>query len=107
MPFYVLATVPLMEKLSSAHQVRYADDATAFGSVIEVKNCWDEVNTHGPGFGYFVNPVKTWLVAREHFLPAAFSGTGLNVTHEGRPHLGSLIGSEAYINQFICEKVDL
>ena len=99
-----------MEKLSSAHHVWYADDASAFGSVIEVKNWWDEVNTHGPGFGYFVNPVKTWLVVREHCLSAAisaFSGTGVNVTHEGRPHLGSPIGSEAYINQFVCEKVDL
>ena len=107
MPFYALATVPLMEKLSSAH---HANDATAFGSVIEVKNWWDEVITHGPGFGYFVNPVKTWLVVREHCLStaiSAFSGTGVNVTHEGRPHLGSPIGSEAYINQFVREKVDL
>ena len=87
-----------------------AHNATAFGSVIEVKNWWDEVNTNGPGFGYFVNPVKIWLVVREPCLSAvisAFSGTGVNVTNEGRPHLRSPIGSEAYIIQFVCEKVDL
>ena len=78
--------------------------------LVEVKNWWDEVNTNGPGFGYFVNPVKIWLVVREPCLSAvisAFSGTGVNVTNEGRPHLRSPIGSEAYIIQFVCEKVDL
>ena len=31
MPFYALATIPLIEKLISARSVWYADDAAAFG----------------------------------------------------------------------------
>ena len=39
MPFYALSTVPLISKLTSsqARQVWYADDASAFGSIREVR----------------------------------------------------------------------
>ena len=79
MLFYALSTVPLIRRLSSADQVWYADDATASGSIAEVKSWWDDLNRLGPGFGYYVNAAKTWLVVKKQCHAAAisaFSGNG-------------------------------
>ena len=39
MPFHPLATVPLIDKLSFTRQVWYANDATAFGSISDIRTC--------------------------------------------------------------------
>ena len=35
-----------------------------------------------------------------------FKGTGINITEEGRKHLGAVIGSEEYKEEYLREKVD-
>ena len=59
MPFYALATRPLIDLLSTdtpeLRQVWYADDATAGGTLIDVKKWWDNLSTIGPAFGYYIN----------------------------------------------------
>ena len=110
MPMYALATIPLIQKLSSdVLQVWYADDATAAGKLPSVREWWNRLTTHDPAFGYFANASKTWLITKEHHLPAAqscFSGTGVNITHEGRPHLGAAIGTQEYTESFVESKVE-
>ena len=61
-----------------------------------------------PGFGYFPNVRKTWLVTKDRCHAEAetvFAGTNVKMTSEGRPYLGSAIGSNSYIKQFVEEKV--
>ena len=62
MPFYALATRPLIDSLSldvpDLRQVWYADDATAGGKLADLKKWWDNLSKIGPSFGYFVNPKK-------------------------------------------------
>ena len=56
MPYYALATVPLIKILSSHSNIRqvwYADDSVALGKISEVCQWWDTLNTQGPSFGYF------------------------------------------------------
>ena len=88
MPMYALATLPLSERLPNAvTQVWYADDACACGSIAQLRQWWECLHEIGPGYGYFVNAKKTWLVTKSSFGTAAvarFAGTGVNVTVEGR-----------------------
>lgn len=82
--------------------------ATALGSVSNLREWWDTLARLGPSYGYFPSSSKTWLVTKEGCYSkgiAAFVGTGVNVTCEGRPHLGAAVGSSAYIEQFVTEKV--
>ena len=69
---------------------------------------WDKLCKDGPGFGYFPNACKTWLVTKDKCHTEAetvFAGTNIKLTSEGRPYLGSAIGSDSYIKQFVEEKV--
>ena len=104
MPFYALATLPLICKLSkSVVQAWYADDAYACGELHDLHLWWDQVLQFGPPFGYFPNAEKTWLVVKEQFLDHArhlFSDTCINVTAEGRPYVGAAIGSRAFSENF-------
>ena len=70
---------------------------------------WDELATVGPGYGYFPNPSKTWLVTKEDCHDdtiAAFEGTNINITSAGQPYLGAALGTPTYIDQYVAEKVD-
>ena len=109
MPFYALALVPLMKRLTtSVAQVWYADDAAATEKIMNLRKWWDDISTMGPPFGYHANASKTWLVVKPEFLAeasAAFADTNVRITSEGRPYLGGAIGSEAYVKQFVAGKV--
>ena len=112
MPFYALATVPLINHLDVAEdmkQVWYADDASAFGSLASIRAWWDRLSTVGPTFGYHANPAKTWLLTKEQHLDKAkeiFQGSSVNITTHGWPYLGAPLGTSYYIQQFVKEKVN-
>ena len=58
----------------------------------------------------YVNAPKTWLVAKESVMSEAskiLSGTAVNITSHGRPYLGSPLGSQSYVEEFIQEKIEL
>ena len=111
MPMYALATIPLINRLSDSSnvvQVWYADDATASGSLSSLRNWWDKLTALGPAFGYSANATKTWLITRDtHRAKASdiFQGTQVNITSQGRPHLGAALGSQEFIDQFVTDKV--
>ena len=68
MPFYALATVPLIKKLvAPVTQIWYADDAAACGKISALRAWWDQVVSLGPSFGYFPIANKTWLVTKTQF----------------------------------------
>ena len=106
---YALATIPLIQRLkSNILQVWYADDASAVGTLSSLRAWSDKLSTIGPSFGYHANPSKTWLITKEHLIDEAqstFSDTGVNLTTEGRPYLGSPIGSEHSTNLYVTNKV--
>ena len=109
MPMYALATIPLIKKLEGNNkQVWYADDSAGVGKIPDLRTWWDKLATEGPGYGYFANPSKTWLITKEgHHANAisTFAGTGVNITPEGRPYLGTAIGSQEYVEAHTEKKV--
>jgi len=114
MPLYALAVMPVISSLAAhessrqAMQEWYADDAAAAGKIRRLRAWWDRLAAIGPDFGYYPNASKTWLIVKpssEELAKEAFAGTGVNITTEGRPYLGTPIGSEQYCLQFMDAKV--
>ena len=112
MPMYSLATLPLIEKVNpdlSVIQSWFADDATAAGSISKLRDWWDALATLGPMFGYHVNASKTHLVVKDSLLSTAsavFADTKVNITSDGRPHLGVALGTSSFTEVFVKRKVE-
>ena len=66
------------------------DDATARGTLHNLRGWWNQLLQSGPEFGYYVNASKTWLIVKEeHFALAneIFADLGVQITVDGRRHL--------------------
>ena len=112
MAMYALAMKPLIDRLQShcptVKQVWYADDATGVASCNDLRAWWDSLLEHGKGFGYHPNASKTHLIVKEQCLENAkqqFAGTNVNITVEGKRHLGAAIGARKYTEQYVIDKV--
>ena len=90
--------------------VGYADDFTAGGTVTSIKKCWNTQCKLGPKFGYHPKPSKTWLIVKNEFKEKAvkvFEGTGIKITTTGMRHLGPVIGSITYKEEYMNEKINI
>ena len=61
----------------------------------------------GPTLGYHPNEKKRWLVVKSEKLKKAndvFAGTGINITTEGRKHLGAALGQRSYVEEYVGVK---
>ena len=112
MAMYALAISPLINKLKQlcpdVKQVWYADDATGAANCTKLRGWWDELSTHGPLFGYYPNAPKTHLIVKEEHearATEAFNGTGVQITTEGKRHLGAAIGSHSFAEEYVNNKV--
>ena len=112
MAMYALAVRPLIDHLQSnspaVKQVWYADDATGAASCSALRAWWDDLLEQGKGFGYHPNASKTHLVVKAEFLEKAkelFAGTNVNITTQGKRHLGAAIGSMDFTEYYVKEKV--
>ena len=93
---------------SDAKQCWFADDASGAGTISEIKQWWDGLNTLGPDIGYFPNAKKCWIIAKpekEALVREAFKDTVINVTVEEQKHLGAVIGSRDSLQEHVNEKV--
>jgi len=110
MPFYALSTISLIRKLyNSVIHTWYADDASACGKISDLRVWWDRISVNGPPYGYLLNASKTWLAVKDCYLNSAkrtlFADTCINVTSDGRPHLGAAVRSATYTAQYVSNKV--
>ena len=115
MAMYSLSTRPLIELLAGViadqdvFQTWFADDSSALGKLAAIKIWWDTLCKHGPGFGYHPKPAKTILILKdETLMPKAleiFGDTGIKITCDGDRHLGAVIGSETFKDEYVSKKV--
>ena len=85
------------------------DPYKATGPLEEVKQWWDELRQAGPPLGYYPNSKKFWLVVKpkkEGRAKEMFAGTGINITTEGRKHLGAALSSRSYLEEYVGGKVE-
>ena len=115
MALYGLGIKPLIDNLSDTIekekciQVWYADDSSSAGEVKEMKKWWDTLCSKGPKYGYFPLASKTILIVKEAHLSKAmetFGESGVTITTEGERHMGAVIGSEKYKEQYVANKID-
>ena len=98
---YTIGITPLLRALAidGAKQAWYADDASAGGKVLRLRNWWDRLTEKGPQFGYYPNPAKSILVVKPEFLNDAtriFDSTGVTIRSDGSRCLGAAIGSPIF-----------
>ena len=65
--------------------------------------------TEGKKYGYYVNESKSWLIVKSLELVSEANtifGKSVNITNEGKRHLGAVIGSQKYKGQYCSKKVD-
>ena len=70
----------------------------------ELRAWWDTFVALGQDFGYHPNAIKTHLIVKEQFFDKAkrlFEGTNVNITVQGKWHLGVAIGSKEYTEQYV------
>ena len=109
MPMYAIGTLPLIRQLpSESRSVWFADDATAGGKLDNLKIWWDSVRNIGPKFGYTPNAKKSWIIVKEEALQQAksiFNESGINITTQGKRHLGAPLGTSTFTQSFVESKV--
>ena len=86
----------------------FADDITGAGKISGLKVLWDFIYQHGPEYGYYPQPTKTWLIVKSESQSEGeqiFIGTDVKITTEGQKHHGAVIGSKSFKREFITVKV--
>ena len=110
MAMYGIVVIPLICRLTKEHveQLWFADDASAGAQLIPLREWWDQLHLISPDDGYRPNASKTWLIVKEDKLKAAtatFLGTGINITTQGKRHLGAALGTRKFVEEFVQQKV--
>ena len=113
MAMYAIGLSKLQSKINYVNtevkQVAYADDLAGAGNIKKLRKWWDLVLKHGPPQGYLPNASKSVLIVKpEHFQEATetFIHTGVRITVEGERHLGSVIGTPAFKENYVKTKVE-
>ena len=110
MAMHGIGTLPLILQLrEDVTQCWYADDATAGGKLLHIQAWGERVVSLGLQYRYHSNPTKTCLIVKPEHLQDAenlFSNTGIKITVQGHKHLGSPLGTRAFVEEFVRSKVD-
>ena len=113
---YAIGIRSLIDKLNNdmerktCSQVWYADDSSCAGKLLETRKWWETLNMSNPKFGYFPKPSKSvFLVKDLDKLDQAretFSSTEIKITTAGDRHLGAVIGSDEFREEYIRNKIE-
>ena len=112
MSIYGISLIPLMLALQNTNNTKQcwlADDASGAGSIKDVLKWWQSLEKVGPMFGYHPNALKCWLIVKPNKYEEAmeaFQNTGINVTTEGRRHLGAALGSRDFLEDYVNKKAE-
>ena len=111
MAIYALGILPLITGISTegVKHVAFADDLSGAGKLDRLRQWWQKVNQIGPYLGYFPNASKSWLILKPGKMNQAqtiFEDSGINITLDGKRHLGAAIGSQNFKEKFVRQKVD-
>ena len=87
----------------------YTDDLTAADCIPGLKYCLDQLCELGPKFGYFLQASRSWLIIKlevEGKAKTIFQGSDIQITDDGKRHLGASLESTKYKEEYLSSKVD-
>ena len=112
MPWYSVNTSIMIQSLRlnipEVKQVWLADDSAGGGRLINLYSWLKHLEEEGKKFGYLVNGPKCWLIVKSQELAEEarqIFGKEVNITTEGKRHLGAVIGSKDYQDEYCGDKV--
>ena len=104
MPWYSMNTVTIIQRFNNLDanikQIWLADDAAGGGKIQSLRNWYDHLVTEGRKYGY---GSKSWLIVKSETIAKEAESifeNSVNITIEGKWHLGSVIGSQNYKDEF-------
>ena len=114
MDLYAVGLLPLAEgmraEIPEALQPWFADDSGSAGRANDNARCLKYLCVHGPQYGYFPEPEKSWYVCKlrdEEVAKAAFAALGLTIQMtRGKRYLGGFLGSETTKHLWLNEMVE-
>ena len=77
---------------NSTRSVVDADDLSAIGRIKDLKSWWDNLISLGTKFAYFSQPSKSCFFYQN--AASAFKDTKINISEDGKRHLGTAMGSK-------------
>jgi hypothetical protein len=103
MNLYGVALLPLLKRMRvavpDALAPAYADDTAAAGKAVHNAACLSYLMRHGPRYGYFPEPGKSWYICKaedEAVARQVFEANDLDIQFSrGQRYLGGFIGSNA------------
>ena len=112
MPWYSVNTSIIIHTLRNdipmVKQVWLADDSAGAGKISPLLNWYKYLEKESKKYGYIVNGSKSWLISKSESLATEAKllfGEKVNITCEGKRHLGAVIGSKDYKDIFCGEKI--
>jgi len=111
MAVYALGLLPLLWAIATngTRHVAFADDLTGAGSIETLHIWWNKVCEHGPSIGYNPKAEKSWLIVKPEKMKlakATFANSNINITVEGKRHLGAAIGKTEFKAKYIRDIVE-
>jgi hypothetical protein len=110
MLLYSIAIMPLIRRCRidepDSGQAWYADDSSAAARLTRLRKWFDLLCEDGPGFGYFPEADKSYLIVSPRHLALAkriFDGLPVRIVH-GHRFLGGFVGSDETRQQYVQEK---
>ena len=97
-----------MQDKNHTKTATYADDLTIAGPIDQLKIWWNILCRLGPKFGYFPEGSKSWIIVRENAKEHAqtiFNKTKMKLTTDGQRHLGAVIGTANFKQNYMKEKI--
>ena len=112
MPWYSANTSNTIETLRndlpSVKQVWLAEDSAGAGTIASLFSWFKCIVKEGQKYGYIVNGSKSWLITKSESLAneaKLIFREDVNITCEGKRHLGAVIGSKIFKDTFCEEKI--
>ena len=112
MPWYSVNMSIMIQSLKlhvpEVKQVWLEDDSAGEGRIEDLYSWYKYLCEEGKKHGYLVNGSESWLIVKSQELADEAErvfGDKVNVTTEGKRHLGAVIGSKEYKDQYCAEKV--
>ena len=114
MAFYAISTANIITSTRftcpGVKQVWLADDASGAGEISALNEWYREIKVLGEKYGYYVNEKKSWLILKNPSKlnnAKAIFGDSINITTEGKRHLGSVLGTQSFKEEYcsdLCSK---